>query len=137
MSLQIFDGGMDAGNGGADRVAGGTALPGAGRSGAIRSNAMRADATRGETPAQRKLRQAAGQFESILLSTLWKSMKSSFEDDDTEFSDPAHGTLDDWGIEAMSSAVGKAGGLGIAKLILKHLEPKLGGATVLKGGVAG
>jgi hypothetical protein len=29
------------------------------------------------------------------------------------------------GIQAMSSAVGKASGLGLAKLIIKHLEPTL------------
>ena len=90
--------------------------------------------TNGETPDQRKLRQAAGEFESMLLSNLWKSMKSSFEGDDTEFSDPAHGALDDLSMQAMCGAVGKAGGLGIAKMILKHLEPKLAGSAPLEGG---
>jgi Rod binding domain-containing protein len=93
-----------------------------------------AGSVNGETPAQRKLRQAAGEFESMLLSNLWKSMKSSFEGDETEFSDPAHGALDDWGMQAMCGAVGKAGGLGIAKMILKHLEPKLPGAAAPEGG---
>jgi Rod binding domain-containing protein len=73
---------------------------------------------------ERKLWQAAGQFESMLLSNLWKSMKSAFEEDADE-SDPAHGVMDDWGIEAMCTGVGKSGGLGIAKLIMKDLEPKL------------
>ena len=72
-----------------------------------------------------KLKKAAGDFESMLLANLWKSMKHSFGAEDTETqSDPAHGTLDDWGIEIMSGAVGKAGGLGLGKLILEHLEPK-------------
>jgi len=80
----------------------------------------------GETPDDRKLRKAAGDFESILLASMWKSMKQSFGTTDSEFgSDPAHGTLEDWGIEVMSSAVGRAGGLGIGKLILKQLEPHL------------
>jgi len=78
------------------------------------------------SPQDRKLRKAAGDFESILLASMWKSMKQSFGDSDTESSDPAHGTLEDWGIEIMSSAVGKAGGLGIGNLILKHLEPLAG-----------
>ena len=73
---------------------------------------------------QQKLEKAAGEFESILLASMWKSMKQSFGTTD-DASDPAHGTLDDWGIEIMSGAVGKAGGLGIGKLILKHLEPQL------------
>ncbi len=73
---------------------------------------------------EQKLRKAAGDFESILLASMWKSMKQSFGTSETE-SDPAHGTLDDWGIEVMSGAVGKAGGLGIGRLILDHLEPAL------------
>jgi len=76
-----------------------------------------------DSPEERKLKKAAGDFESILLASMWKSMKQSFGATDTDDSDPAHATLDDWGIEIMSSAVGKAGGLGIGKLILKHLEP--------------
>lgn len=78
------------------------------------------------SPAEKKLRAAAGEFEGMLLSSLWKSMKSTFaspDEDDTN--DPAHDTLDDMGMQAMSNAVGKAGGLGLGKLILKHLEPVL------------
>lgn len=76
------------------------------------------------SPEEQKLRKAAGDFESILLASMWKSMKQSFGASESE-SDPAHGTLDDWGIEVMSGAVGRAGGLGISKLILQHLEPAL------------
>jgi Rod binding domain-containing protein len=81
-----------------------------------------------ETLASQKLHKAAGEFESMVLSSLWKSMKSTFasSDDPSDGSDdPGHETLDDMGIQAMSSAVGKAGGLGLGKLILKHLEPML------------
>lgn len=78
----------------------------------------------GDTPRQHKLRHAAQQFESMLMSSLWKSMKASFDDDSD--SDPALGTLQDWGMEAMCNAVGKAGGLGIARWIMKDLEPKMG-----------
>ena len=34
------------------------------------------------TPAARKLRQAAAEFESMMISNLWKSMKTTFADDD-------------------------------------------------------
>jgi len=78
-----------------------------------------------DTPRQHKLRQAAQQFESMLMSNLWKSMKSSFDEDDSDSGDPAMGTLEDWSMQAMSGAVGKAGGLGIANLIMKDLEPKI------------
>jgi Rod binding domain-containing protein len=69
----------------------------------------------------------------MLLSNLWKSMKSSFASSDDESTDPAHEVLDDMGIQAMSSAVGKTGGLGIGKLILKHLEPMLAHSTNANG----
>lgn len=71
---------------------------------------------------RKKLENAAGEFESILLASMWKSMKQSFGDPNEGDSDPASGTLNDWGIEVMSGAVGKAGGLGIGKMILKYLE---------------
>jgi len=73
-----------------------------------------------------KLKKAAGEFEAILLASMWKGMKQSFGSSETDSdSDAAHGTLEDWGIEIMSGAVGKAGGLGIGRLILEHLAPAL------------
>ena len=78
---------------------------------------------------QQKLKKAAGDFESILLSSMWKSMKKSFADSTDGETDPASGTIDDLGIEAMSSSVGKAGGLGIGKLIIEHLTPPNGGPS--------
>jgi len=76
------------------------------------------------TPVQEtKLRKAAADFESIMLSTFWKSMKDSFGGDDDDSLDPAHDTLENMGMQAMSTAVGKAGGLGLGKLILKHIAP--------------
>ena len=89
-------------------------------------------------PDEEKLKKAAGEFESILLASMWKSMKQSFGASETEESDPAHGTLDDWGIEVMSGAVGKAGGLGIGKLILQHLDPEVKGhAAKSVSGISG
>jgi len=74
---------------------------------------------------EQKLRKAAAEFESVLLSSFWKSMRESFASPEDDSSDPAHETLEDWGIQAMTDAVGKAGGLGIGRLILKELEPRL------------
>jgi len=62
----------------------------------------------------------------MLISSLWKSMKSTFASpDEDDSTDPAHDTLNDLSIDTMSNAVAKAGGLGLGKLILKHLEPML------------
>jgi len=90
-------------------------------SGPVRQNGPSIDTT----PAGRKLQKAAAEFESMLLSNLWKSMKNSFASSDDDSSDPAHDVLADMGIQAMSSAVAKTGGLGLGKLILKHLQPML------------
>ena len=76
------------------------------------------------TPQEQKLHKAAAEFESQLLSSLWKSMKNSFADDD-DSEDPVSQSLSDWGIDAMSGAVSRAGGMGIAKLIIKDLTQKL------------
>jgi Rod binding domain-containing protein len=79
------------------------------------------------SPDVLKLRKAAGEFESILLESLWKSMKETFSDPDEE-ADPTLKGFDDWGIRAMASAVGNSGGLGIKNMILKYLEPTLSGS---------
>ncbi len=71
-----------------------------------------------------KLQKAAAEFESILISTFWKSMKETFSQTD-DSSDPAHDSLEDFGIQAMSNALGKAGGLGLGRMILKQLEPQI------------
>ena len=94
--------------------------------------AVVADATPKKlSPVQEtKLKKAGAEFESIMLSTFWKSMKGSFGDENEDSTDPAHDTLEDMGIQAMSTAVGKAGGLGLGKLILKHLDPGMGAAAV-------
>jgi len=79
-----------------------------------------------ESPRLHKLRQAAAEFEGMLISSLWKSMKSSFADpDEDDSADPAHDTLNDLSVNTMSNAVAKAGGFGLSKLILKRLEPML------------
>src|SRR6266481_2717069 len=78
------------------------------------------------SPELSKLRKAAGEFESILLESLWKSMKETFSDPE-EDADPTLKSFDDWGIQAMASAVGNNGGLGIKNMILKYLDPKLPG----------
>jgi Rod binding domain-containing protein len=81
--------------------------------------------TRNSTVQEQKLRHAAAEFESILISTFWKSMKESFSLDDYS-TDPGSSTFEDMGLQAMSQAVSKSGGFGLGNLIIKHLEPYLG-----------
>lgn len=78
------------------------------------------------SPQDRKLRRAAGEFEAQLLSSLWKSMKTTFaSSDDEDSTDPARQSLEEWGIDAMCNAIGKAGGLGVGKQIVRALEAKM------------
>jgi Rod binding domain-containing protein len=90
-----------------------------------------------DSAKEAQLKKAGGDFESILLASMWKSMKESFTDPNNPDSDAASGTLNDWGIEVMSGAVGKAGGLGIGKMIVKYLEAHGGsaGAAEAKAGL--
>jgi Rod binding domain-containing protein len=82
-----------------------------------------AAATRPGSPGGAKLRKAAGEFEAILLESLWKSMKETFRDPGDPGSDPTLEGYDDWAVQAMASQVGNAGGIGIKNMIVKYLEP--------------
>ena len=81
------------------------------------------------SPSAAKLRKAAGEFEAILLESLWKSMKETFKAPDDDNSDPTLESFDDWGIQGMANAVGSSGGLGIKNMIIKYLEPRLAGVA--------
>jgi Rod binding domain-containing protein len=72
-----------------------------------------------------KLGKAAGEFESMLLKTLWKSMKETFTEPDDKDSDLTLENFDDFGMQAMAGVVGGTGALGIKSLILKHLAPTI------------
>jgi len=67
------------------------------------------------------LKKAAEEFESQLLSSLWKSMQGTIESPD-DSSDPAAGNIQDLQIQALCSGMANGGGIGIAKMITKHLE---------------
>ncbi|MGH9685673.1 MAG: hypothetical protein ACRD5K_01090 [Candidatus Acidiferrales bacterium] len=71
-----------------------------------------------------KLKKAATQFEAMLLEKWWSSMKQSgLSEDDS--SDPGQGTLDNMGMQAMSTAVAGAGGIGIASMLVHSLQGEI------------
>jgi Rod binding domain-containing protein len=80
------------------------------------------------SPQSVKLRKAAGEFESMLLESLWKSAKDTFTDDSDEDADPITDSFNDFGMHSMALSVGQAGGLGIKNMIIKSLEPKSEGS---------
>jgi Rod binding domain-containing protein len=69
-----------------------------------------------------KLGKAAGEFEAILLNSLWSSMKETFSTgEEGGEDDPILKSFDDWGMQALSGAAGAAGALGIKSMLMKHL----------------
>jgi len=67
------------------------------------------------------LKKAAQEFESQLLSALWKSMQGSL-DSQEDGSDPAAGNIQDLQVQALCSGMAKGGGIGIAKMITRRLD---------------
>ncbi len=93
--------------------------------------ASSAQSAKSASPEAQKLVKAAGEFESMLLESLWKSMKETFTDPNDPDSDATLQSFDDWGMKSMAESVGNAGGLGIKNMIIKYLEP-----TISTGGPA-
>jgi len=76
-------------------------------------------------PPSRQLKQAAQEFEGMLISSLWKEMQDdpmAAPDD----SDPGGGSIRSLGLQAMSTALSASGGLGWAKMVEKQLAPQEG-----------
>lgn len=74
-----------------------------------------------DPPQVRKLKKAATDFEAMLLAKWWSSMKESGLGEEDDSTDPGHDTLDNMGIQAMSSAVASRGGLGIGAMLVHSL----------------
>ena len=74
---------------------------------------------------RQKLRNAALEFEAILLSSWWDQMqKCSLAPDDTG-REPGFDTLQSLGTRAVSLALAGRGGLGIANLMIRQLSPAI------------
>ena len=82
------------------------------------------------TPTATRLTKAAQDFESMLLASLWKSMHQSFGPNDE--AEAGTNNLDDIATQALCSGIAAGGGLGIAKMLLRHLTA--GGSAGLSGG---
>jgi len=70
----------------------------------------------------RKLRQSAQEFEAILLQSWLEKMNQSFVGS-SESQDPAHDTVSSLGTQAIASALAGRGGIGIARMLLRQLQP--------------
>jgi Rod binding domain-containing protein len=77
-----------------------------------------------ESPAHRKLRKAAQDFESILISELWQDFQASVSwSGETKMA--GSDTLESLAIQTMSAALAQRGGLGIGRTLVHSLEPSL------------
>jgi Rod binding domain-containing protein len=75
------------------------------------------------SPGPSKLTKAAREFESILLQNWLEKMNQSFAGAD-QSQDAAHDTVSSLGTQAISTALAARGGIGIASMLLRQLQPK-------------
>jgi Rod binding domain-containing protein len=78
-----------------------------------------------ETAAHRKLRKAAQDFEAILISELWEHFQSSFSSLSGDAPPAGSDTLSSLALQAMSAGLAQRGGFGIARMLVRQLEPGL------------
>lgn len=83
-------------------------------------------AANGETAAApqpaARLRKSAQEFEAILLQSWLEKMNQSFVGS-SESQDAAHDTVSSLGTQAIASALAARGGIGIANMLLRQLQP--------------
>lgn len=78
-----------------------------------------------ETPAHQKLRKAAEAFESMLISELWQGFQSGTSSLTGESPPAGSDTLGSLATQSMAAGLAHRGGLGIARMIFRQLEPSL------------
>ena len=77
-----------------------------------------------ETPAHRKLRRAAQAFEGILLEQLLGGFTAGPSSLAGQAAMAGSQTINSLAIEAVATALAQRGGLGIARMVMRQLEPK-------------
>ena len=88
-----------------------------------------------ETPAHKKLRKAAQDFEGILISQLLGDFKEGSSSLTGDAPLAGSDTLNSLAIQTLSSALASRGGLGIGRMLVHQLEPSLNrGQQNLGGG---
>jgi flagellar protein FlgJ len=91
---------------------------------------MRVDPSMPTTPEQDvksryqgKLVTATQQFEGMLLEQMLKPLQSSENKwDSKDETDKTNDTFSSYGVEALATSISKAGGLGIAKSVLRKVQ---------------
>lgn len=74
----------------------------------------------------KKLKKAGSEFESMLISNWWNTMKQSGLPDSEDDTDPGKDTLDQMGINALSAAIANGkGGLGLGNVLIHSLMERV------------
>ena len=71
-----------------------------------------------------RLEKAAKDFESLVLESLLKEMRPGGLGGESN-SDPAAGTLDGFGVTALSGVMADTGGFGLAKVLVNAMEAQV------------
>jgi Rod binding domain-containing protein len=87
-----------------------------------------------ETPAHKKLRKAAQDFEGILISQLLGDFKVGSSSLTGDAPLAGSDTLNSLAIQTLSSALASRGGLGIGQMLVHQLEPSLSREKQNQGG---
>ncbi|MGO8793110.1 MAG: hypothetical protein ACLQVL_37840 [Terriglobia bacterium] len=86
-----------------------------------------------ETPAHKKLRKAAREFEGILISQLWGEFQTSLSSLSGDAPLAGSDTLNSLAIQTLSAALANRGGLGIGEMLVHQLERSLHGGQQNQG----
>jgi Rod binding domain-containing protein len=70
-----------------------------------------------------KNEKAARDFEALLLTPVLDSLQKTFAGDSEDAKTPGASDYRALGTQALAQAIAARGGIGIAKLILRHLQP--------------
>ena len=76
-----------------------------------------------------RVRDAACQFESLLIGQLMKSMRESSSGWLSDGDDQAGATATDMAEEQFAKSLARQGGLGLARMVVSGLEKKTGSGT--------
>jgi Rod binding domain-containing protein len=87
------------------------------------------DAKAGFSNGVGKNEKAARDFEAMLLAPVFESLQKTFAGDSEDAKTPGASDYRQMATQALAQSIAARGGIGIARLILRHLEPpKVSGA---------
>jgi flagellar protein FlgJ len=93
---------------------------------AISSVVLPAAATTSQTDTPEKVHDAAQQFEALLIGQILRSARQDGTGWFTDGEDPSGEVATDYAEQQFATVLAQRGGLGLADMIAKGLEPRIG-----------